>query len=534
MYSKIGSFRRYLGALCVPVVDTPHGKSVVTHEWAGASANMGAGLAVTMNRMYVKNYRVDIAKEKLAEQALANNCKFALFLDDDVIPPGDALLKMVELWRSDPKYKVISGVYWSKSVPSVPLIFKGEMEGSYWDWKVTDLIEADAAGAGLLFVDTDIFRRMSRPWFSCDYYFDDPRSDIDVKHWALIDQLGAEVGKGKDADEKVIKELQKAIAETKKEIDEAQDPSKIDPKYFQNKRSDGGTTEDLYFFKKLKDELGEKLWIDCSIQAEHQDKGTGMTYGIRPGMPQLDPRYKGRMEPDDKIVLDIGAGSSTYQFMEGPAIRIDNNPEFHPDILCDARQLAVDDLYADMIHASYILEYFSFKETVSVLKEWIRTLKIGGKLVLVIPNLKLAAKHVYEGVADQQRGDFAMYHIYGEQVGSKRQANEYYHKAGFTKDSVIGLLSRLDTLVDVEVVTTDGGYHNYDQEGLIHTEDDLGTNIVAIATKIKHDAPISLKIPMGVQEEKFRQMKSVDKPKQKTVKKEKPQIHKVTKKQAKE
>ena len=116
-----GTFRSYFGAVCVPILDKADGTiSNVTHDWANAMGSLGAGLAVTTMRLQIRNKRVDLAKERLAELALKNNCQWALFVDDDTILPPDTLLKMVKLWKSDPKYKVISGVYWSKSNPPVP------------------------------------------------------------------------------------------------------------------------------------------------------------------------------------------------------------------------------------------------------------------------------------------------------------------------------------------------------------------------------------------------------------------------------
>lgn len=491
-----GTFRSYFGAVCIPVLDPGDGTiSNVTHEWAQAMAAVGGGLAVTVMRMHVRNYRVDIAKERLVEMAIKNHAQYILMIDDDVIPPSDSLLKMISLWKSDPKYKIISGVYWSKSEPSVPLLFKGNMEGSYWDWKTTDIIEADAGGAGLLFVDTEVFKKMSKPWFSTEYYFDDPRAGLDVEYWQLTDYLGQEVSKGKNANEEVVEDLRKRILDVQSRIEQAK---QIEGQYLLNRKADAGTTEDIYFFKKAKDELGLSLWFDCSIQAEHQDKKTGRTWGIRPGMPQTIPRYEGKMSPDDGIVLDIGAGTVNFQFQEGKAIRIDNNPENHPDIICDARRLPIEDCFADMVFASHILEHFSFRETISVLKEWVRTLKVDGKLVITVPNLKWASKVILEGHKDQEIANRAMYTFYSYQAGDLKDAQEDVHRAGFTQESLAGLLKRIPGLRDIQVFTSDGIYQTLYDETLVH-QDGLGFNLIAIAYKERHNAPVSTKMPFPEQ-----------------------------------
>ena len=115
-----GTFKSFFGAVAVPILDKGDGTiSTVTHDWANAAAGMGGGLAITILRLQIRNRRVDVAKERLAELAIANNAQFVFFLDDDVIPPPDALMKMLKLWKSDPKYNIISGVYFSKSDPTI-------------------------------------------------------------------------------------------------------------------------------------------------------------------------------------------------------------------------------------------------------------------------------------------------------------------------------------------------------------------------------------------------------------------------------
>lgn len=492
-----GTFRSYFGAIAVPVLDPGNGTiSNVTHDWSNAMAGLGGGLGVTVLRLEIKNYRVDIAKERLVEMAIKNNCQWILFVDDDTIPPGDALMKMIKLWRSDPKYKVISGVYWSKSDPSVPLVFRGNLEGSYWDWKTTDLIEADAAGAGCLFVDINVFKSMPKPWFSCNYYFEDPRGQLDLKKWGLTDRLGEELLKGDGADQNIVAELEKQLKDTAKEIEETQG-GMINPDLFKDKRRDGATTEDLFFFSKMK-EAGHKLWIDCSIQCWHQDKRTGRVWGIQPDMPQSQPRYEGSMKRGDQVILDLGAGTANYFIKEGNPIRVDLDESCKPDVIADARFLPFNDEFADMVVSSHLLEHFSFKETLSVLREWERVLKVGGKLQIIVPNLKWASRNIVNEVQDGNVAERSMFMYYSAQKGDLREAYTDYHKAGFTPDSLRGVLSRVEGLGDIEIHTTEGSFGNWQE---FENKEGYGYNILAIATKKHHVYPVSLQLPIMKQEQ---------------------------------
>jgi predicted SAM-dependent methyltransferase len=493
-----GKFRSYFGAVCVPILDPGDGTiSGVTHDWANATAALGGGLAVTVLRLQLRNRRVDIAKQRLAELAIQNRAQWAFFLDDDVLCPPDTLMKMIKLWKSDSKYKVISGVYWSKSEPPMPLIFKGNLEGSYWDWKTTDLIPVDGAGAGCLFIDLEMLKKIPKPWFSCNYNFEDPRSEYDLKSWELGDAIRTEMMKGESADKNLLAELEKQLVGLGKVMNDAQNNT-FDPNLWNNKHADAATTEDLYFFKKVKEYTGNELWMDCSIQCWHQDKKSGRLFGISPDMPQSKPRYEGSMTPGNKVVLDIGSGNANYHIHEGKPIRIDIDPKVNPDIICDARQIPLNDCFADVVISSHLLEHFSFHETLAVLREWVRLLKIGGELTLVLPNLKWAAQRLLDKKTTKDDMERVMFMYYSAQVGDQKDANLDVHKAGFTAESVKGLLAQLPELSDVKVVTSDGNYGSWKEYVM---PNDLGYNIIATAKKIKHQTAISLKMPIKLQEE---------------------------------
>jgi predicted SAM-dependent methyltransferase len=505
-----GTFRSYFGAIGIPTLDSGDGSaSHVTHEWANAVSALGGGLAITTMRIQQRNRRVDIAKNMIVESAIKNGCQFVLLIDDDVMPPPDGLMKMLRLWKSHPKYKIISGVYWSKSDPTMPLIFKGNLQSSFWDWTVQDIIPVDGAGAGFLFVDIEVFKKMSKPWFSCEYFFEDPRIEYDMKKTDYADLLKEELLKEGHGDPKKIKEYQDAMQDLGDQIRKAY-KGEFDPNLLKNKPRDASTTEDLYFFKKAKEEMGLDLWMDCSIQCIHQDKRTGRMWGITADMPQAKPEWTGRLKPGGAIVLDLGSGDSQYWIPEGTRIRIDNDPTVKPDICCDVRFLPFADCFVDMIFASHILEHFSFKEVISVLKEWGRVLKIGGKIVIIVPNLKWAAKQILK--TPGLHGESAMkatWMFYSGQHGTLQTAYTDYHMSGYTPESMKELIEKTGIFELVDQTTSEGVYGYYkdfiDKEG-------MGYNIITIAKKVKHETAISFKLPIAMQEEAKKFVGEVAKP----------------------
>jgi SAM-dependent methyltransferase len=64
-----------------------------------------------------------------------------------------------------------------------------------------------------------------------------------------------------------------------------------------------------------------------------------------------------------------------------------------PDVLCDLHKLTFDDAAADEIIAVHVVEHFWRWEVLDVLREWVRVLKRGGRMILECPNLISACEH---------------------------------------------------------------------------------------------------------------------------------------------
>ncbi len=290
------------------------------------------------------------ARNEIVEFALSQGANYIYWLDDDVIAPPDAFLKMY-----NHRVDIINGVYWSKSNPPMPLLFRGHFEGPYYDWHVGDLIEIDAAGSGLTIVKTDVYRNLKEPWYSTNYS-SFPGSNF----------------------------------------------------------SPPSNTEDLYFYWKAR-EAGYKVWADTSIQAYHFEKNSGLLYSMPMNSPQAVPGYE--IKPrGGKLIADIGSGPiSPYMVDEGTVISFDIREDVKPDVVCDVRHLPIPDQTFDIVFSSHTLEHFSWQTVDKVLKEWARVLKVGGELRLVVPNLH----YVGERIANDTLIPSDYWVIFGEQDYAK-------------------------------------------------------------------------------------------------------------------
>lgn len=329
----------------------------------------------------VLNRPIADARNEIVEFALQQNANYIFWVDDDVIAPPDAFLKLYNHQKD-----IINGVYWSKSNPTMPLLFRNHLEGPYWDWHVGDLIEIDAAGSGLTLVKTDVYRKITEkvggPWYSTDY-----SSFPGVKG------------------------------------------------------TPANNTEDLYFYWKAK-KAGYQIWADTRVQAFHFDKTNQVLYGMPPNAPQAHPAWEIKGE-GEKLIADYGAGPvSPYMRDEGKVVSFDIREDMKPDVICDIRRIPVDDETFDIVFSSHTLEHFSWTSVDKVLKEWTRTLKVGGELRLVVPNLR----HVAQRLLDDNIYPTDMWVLYGEQDYPKN-----FHAVGFTPRILRDLVASFGCYDDIQV-----------------------------------------------------------------------------------
>jgi glycosyltransferase involved in cell wall biosynthesis len=130
--------------------------------------------------LQVSGADVDYARNLLVEKALGD---YIFFLDDDTLPPINAITKLKECNQD-----IVSGLYFSKQEPHFPQIFyknkeKNELYDTIGDYQKDQLIEVDACGAGCLLIKKEVFKKIKQPYFNYipsgektnrkgeDYYF---------------------------------------------------------------------------------------------------------------------------------------------------------------------------------------------------------------------------------------------------------------------------------------------------------------------------------------------------------------------------
>jgi hypothetical protein len=95
----------------------------------------------------------DHARNTGCQKLLELGWEWLFFLDDDVIAPPDAILKLMEH-----KKPIVSGLYYRRNSPIVPVMMRNVAGGRQWvaEFNAPDLIEVDYVGSGCLLIHRDV------------------------------------------------------------------------------------------------------------------------------------------------------------------------------------------------------------------------------------------------------------------------------------------------------------------------------------------------------------------------------------------
>lgn len=154
------------------LVATPT-RGTVRIEWSVAMRGLTVpanwshvSMVQAMNTFIPVRFSVADAQNLIIREMLARDFEWLLLVEDDTIPPVDLLVKLNQYMRDDP-VPVVSGLYYTKSNPSEPLIYRGRGNGSFVDFKMGERVWADGVATGCLLVHQALLRAM---WEESEQY----------------------------------------------------------------------------------------------------------------------------------------------------------------------------------------------------------------------------------------------------------------------------------------------------------------------------------------------------------------------------
>ena len=77
------------------------------------------------------------------QKVLKEKAKYLFFIGTDVTVPPYAIRQLIFHLEHHPKYAIAGGIYCHKSPPQEPLVYRGNGQGPYWDWKVGEVFDVD-------------------------------------------------------------------------------------------------------------------------------------------------------------------------------------------------------------------------------------------------------------------------------------------------------------------------------------------------------------------------------------------------------
>lgn len=136
---------------------------LVRMEWAMARfgqiipCNWGYKMGVSWMPNYAPmGYLVADAQNLIVKRFIEDgSCEWLLLIEQDNILPSDCFLRLNEYMRSR-KVPVISGLYFTKSVPAEPMVYRGRGNSFYSNWKVGDKVWVDAVPTGCILIHKKI------------------------------------------------------------------------------------------------------------------------------------------------------------------------------------------------------------------------------------------------------------------------------------------------------------------------------------------------------------------------------------------
>ena len=126
---------------------------IIPCNWSNSFVQLG------LNTMIPKGYLVADAQNIAVQECMEKDYEWLFFHEDDVILPLDAFIKLNEYIRKA-DIPVVSGLYYTKSHPAEPLIYRGRGNSYYQDWKIGDKVWADGVPTGCLLIHTSILKVM--------------------------------------------------------------------------------------------------------------------------------------------------------------------------------------------------------------------------------------------------------------------------------------------------------------------------------------------------------------------------------------
>lgn len=176
--------------IAIPCMD------ICTTRFAGALATMNKPEECTLN-MQIGSLVYE-SRNKLVKYALSIKADYIFWLDSDVIPPKDVIDRM--LVHMENGHEIVSGLYFRRSFPYTPVIYKSYKDGperieweeySHEDFPKEPLFKIAGCGFGCVMMKTEILFDLALNYR--DFFTPIKASGEDISFCYRANELGHEI-----------------------------------------------------------------------------------------------------------------------------------------------------------------------------------------------------------------------------------------------------------------------------------------------------------------------------------------------------
>lgn len=104
-------------------------------------------------------YQIADAQNLIVKEFIEKDYEWLFLLEHDVILPQDAFVRINAHIRNE-QNPVVSGLYYTKSIPAEPMIYRGRGNSYFYKWKFGDYVYADGVPTGCLLINHSILKAM--------------------------------------------------------------------------------------------------------------------------------------------------------------------------------------------------------------------------------------------------------------------------------------------------------------------------------------------------------------------------------------
>jgi len=104
-------------------------------------------------------YQLPDAENLIAKKVVEGDYEWFLSIEQDNLIPPDAFLRLNE-YMTENKTPIISGLYYTKSHPAEPILYRGRGNGSFRDFKLGDKVWCDGIPFGFTLIHGSIIKAL--------------------------------------------------------------------------------------------------------------------------------------------------------------------------------------------------------------------------------------------------------------------------------------------------------------------------------------------------------------------------------------